>query len=131
MNILYTYQDEREKINKDELHHHGGIKAMMGFTLLQAMTSLEQNFSNVITPYLMILGTEDKICNIEGSKVRICDKMEIYNINDLFQEFHRLSGSEDKTYTEIQDGYHHLFIEKEEIRKNTFTESYDWIIKRI
>ena len=105
---------------------------MMGFTLLQAMTSLEQNFTNVITPYLMILGTEDKICNIEGSKVRICDKiMESYNINDLFQEFHRLSGSEDKTYTEIKDGYHHLFIEKEEIRKNTFTESYDWIIKRI
>ena len=53
------------------------------------------------------------------------------DINDLFQEFHRLSGSEDKTYTEIKDGYHHLFIEKEEIRKNTFTESYDWIIKRI
>ena len=62
-------KDEREKINKDELHHHGGIKAMMGFTLLQAMTSLEQNFANVNTPYLMILGSEDKICNIEGSKV--------------------------------------------------------------
>merc|ERR1719350_666728 len=99
--LVTSDQEEREKINKDELHHHGGIKAMMGFTLLQAMTSLEQNFTNVITPYLMILGTEDKICNIEGSK-----------------EFHRLSGSEDKTYTEIQDGYHHLFIEKEEIRKN-------------
>ena len=42
---------------------------MMGFTLLQAMTSLEQNFANVTTPYLMILGSEDKICNIEGSKV--------------------------------------------------------------
>ena len=42
---------------------------MMGFTLLQAMTSLEQNFANVNTPYLMILGSEDKICNIEGSKV--------------------------------------------------------------
>ena len=38
-------------------------------TLLQAMTSLEQNIANVTTPYLMILGAEDKICNIEGSKV--------------------------------------------------------------
>ena len=28
---------------------------MMGFTLLQAMTSLEQNFASVTTPYLMIL----------------------------------------------------------------------------
>ena len=52
-------------------------------------------------------------------------------IDDLFQEFHRLSGSGDKTYTEIKDGYHHLFIEQEDIRKNTFTESFDWIIKRI
>lgn len=112
--LVTSDPDERERINKDELHHHGGIKAMMGFTLLQAMTSLEQNFANVTTPYLMILGAEDKICNIEGSK-----------------EFHRLSGSEDKTYTEIKDGYHHLFIEQEAIRKNTFTESFDWIIKRI
>ena len=67
--LLTFPQDEREKINKDELNHHGGVKAMMGFTLLQAMTSLEQNFANVTTPYLMILGSEDKICNIEGSKV--------------------------------------------------------------
>ena len=42
-----------------------------------------------------------------------------------------MSGSEDKSYIEIKDGYHHLFIEKEAIRKNTFTESYDWIMKRI
>ena len=76
-------KDEREKINKDELHHHGGIKAMMGFTLLQAMTSLEQNFANVNTPYLMILGSEDKICNIDGSKVSedfSCYKCRLYRL---------------------------------------------------
>ena len=54
-------------------------------------------------------------------------------VRELFslQEFHRMSGSEDKTYSEISDGYHHLFIEKEAIRKKTFTESWDWIVKRI
>lgn len=112
--LVTSDPDQRERINNDELHHHGGVKAMLGHTLLQAMSSLEQNFALVTTPYLMILGAEDKICNIQGSK-----------------EFHRMSGSEDKTYSEISDGYHHLFIEKEAIRKKTFTESWDWIVKRI
>ena len=80
-------KDEREKINKDELHHHGGIKAMMGFTLLQAMTSLEQNFANVNTPYLMILGSEDKICNIEGSKVSENFSRQMYKDARLYRLF--------------------------------------------
>ena len=76
LNFLYSsivfLKDERERINNDELHHHGGVKAMLGHTLLQAMSSLEQNFALVTTPYLMILGAEDKICNIQGSKVTEC-----------------------------------------------------------
>ena len=54
----------------DDLNHHGGIKALLGYVLLGAMSELEENFSNVKTPYLLILGSEDKICNVEGSQVR-------------------------------------------------------------
>ena len=53
----------------DDLNHHGGIKALLGYVLLGAMSELEENFSNVKTPYLLILGSEDKICNVEGSQV--------------------------------------------------------------
>ena len=41
----------------------------MGNTMLDGMSSLEQKFSNVKSPYLLILGSEDKLSYIDGSKV--------------------------------------------------------------
>ena len=60
---------ERRKLKGDKLRYHGGLKALMGNTLLDGMSSLEQKFSNVKSPYLLILGSEDKLSNIDGSKV--------------------------------------------------------------
>ena len=61
----------RALIASDPLHHHGGLKARTGHVLLQAMGQLEQRTADIQTPYLLILGTEDKICNVEASKVII------------------------------------------------------------
>ena len=60
---------ERRKLKGDKLRYHGGLKALMGNTLLDGMSSLEQKFSNVKSPYLLILGSEDKLSYIDGSKV--------------------------------------------------------------
>ena len=65
-------------IAADPLHHHGGVKALTGHVLLQAMGQLEQRFSDIQTPYLLILGADDKICNVEASKVIILGIL--YNI---------------------------------------------------
>ena len=90
------------------------MQAGLGYVLLQSMAELEQQFENVKTPYFLILGAEDKITYVEGSK-----------------EFHKKSGSDDKTYKEVKDGFHHLFIEKEAIRNQTVTDIWDWIVKRL
>ena len=58
-------------IASDPLHHQGGVKALTGHVLLQAMGQLEQRTADIQTPYLLILGAEDKICNVEASKVII------------------------------------------------------------
>ena len=60
---------ERRKLKGDKLRYHGGLKALMGNTMLDGMSSLEQKFSNVKSPYLLILGSEDKLSYIDGSKV--------------------------------------------------------------
>ena len=65
----FNVKVEREKLRGDQLRYHGGLKALTGNTLLEGMNSLEQNYSNVRTPYLLILGSEDKLSNIDGSKV--------------------------------------------------------------
>jgi len=112
--LVTSDQEKKEAFVNDDLNHHGGIKALLGYVLLGAMSELEENFSNVKTPYLLILGSEDKICNVEGS-----------------QEFHKASGSEDKTFKTIDGGYHHLFIEKQEIRDNSIDETWSWILNRL
>jgi len=114
VDLVTSFQENRDKIASDELTHHGGIKALLGHVLLESMASLEQNFENVNTPYIMLIGSEDKICNVEGSK-----------------EFHKMSGSTDKSIKVIDDGYHHLYIEKEDIRRQTVKETCDWIMNRI
>ena len=37
--------------------------------MLEGMNFLEQKYSDVTTPYLLILGSEDKLSYIDGSKV--------------------------------------------------------------
>ena len=41
-------------IASDPLHHHGGVKALTGHVLLQAMGQLEQRTADIQTPYLLI-----------------------------------------------------------------------------
>ena len=42
-----------------------------------------------------------------------------------------MSGSDDKTFKTIEGGYHHLFIETEPIRAQTFSETWDWVVRRL
>ena len=65
------FKEWRDKIVSDDLNHHGGVKALLGHVLLDSMASLQENFENVKTAYMLIMGSEDKLCNIEGSKVKL------------------------------------------------------------
>ena len=49
----------------------------------------------------------------------------------IMKEFHKLSGSRDKTFRVIQNGFHNLYLEKENIRQKTITETWSWIYRRI
>ena len=41
-----------------------------GYVLLEAMSQLEEKFSEINIPYLLIMGEKDQICYVEGSKVK-------------------------------------------------------------
>jgi len=91
-----------------------GMKALHGYVLLNTLNFIGENYAEMRTPYLLLHGEKDKICSVEGSK-----------------EFHKMSGSQDKTLEIIPDGYHHLYIEQDIIRKKAISETWDWIEKRI
>ena len=48
----------------------------------------------------------------------------------VFKEFHELSGSSDKTFRLIQNGFHNLYLEKENIRLKTINDTWSWISKK-
>ena len=49
----------------------------------------------------------------------------------ISQEFHKTSGSEDKTLQIVPEGFHHLYIEQDSIKNKAISETWDWIEKRI
>ena len=52
-------------------------------------------------------------------------------IKSNFQEFHKMTSSDDKTMKVIENGFHHLYIESDEVRKEAISETWDWIVKRV
>jgi len=112
--LVTSNQEWREKFAADDLNHHGGVKAGLGYVLLEAMSQLEEKFSEINIPYLLIMGEKDQICYVEGSK-----------------EFHKMTSSDDKSMKVIENGFHHLYIESDEVRKEAISETWNWIVKRV
>ena len=42
-----------------------------------------------------------------------------------------MTSSDDKTMKVIENGFHHLYIESDEVRKEAISETWDWIVKRV
>ena len=42
-----------------------------------------------------------------------------------------MSGTKDKTFRVIQNGFHNLFLERNSVRQKTVNETWRWIGKRI
>ena len=83
--IAINLKVEREKLRRDQLRYHGGLKALTGSTMLKGMNALEPNYSNVKTPYLLILGSDDKLCYIDGSKVDLLSNNLMITLFLLFK----------------------------------------------
>ena len=95
----------------DPLVHHIRIPAQTGVALTNSFAYLARHLHRFNIPFLILHGTEDRITNIEGSKL-----------------LHRKAQTEDKTIKLYAGYYHELFNEfgKEAIIQNVV----EWIKKR-
>ena len=73
---------EVDKIRRDPLVYQGGVKAGTATSLMQGMGQLERNFASIKTPYIIIVGSKDQICWIEGTKVELY--LTVFQILKLF-----------------------------------------------
>ena len=79
-----------EKISGDDLNGHG-MKALHGYVLLNTLQYIEDKYTQVKTPYLLLHGEKDQLCSLEGSKVGDSDNNNIRsfceNTPQKYQQF--------------------------------------------
>jgi len=103
----------REVFEKDE-KTFSDVTALSGNRNLQAMKYIDKITPKISVPVFLLLGGQDKISYVEGSK-KFFNKIRSY----------------DKTMKIIENGSHHMFIEREPVRNQAFNEVWSWISNRV
>jgi alpha-beta hydrolase superfamily lysophospholipase len=105
-------EKERKAYDDDPLVYHGSTKARTAFELLRTMKFVQQNFSTIKIPFLVMHGGADKLSNPKGSQM-LYDK----------------ASSEDKSIEIFEGLYHEIMREPEkELFFNALTK---WIKERV
>lgn len=96
----------------DPLVYRGKISARLGAELIRAMQEITRQMSQIKLPILIMHGTDDQLCNPEGSLM-----------------LYKGVSSPDKTL-KLYDGlYHEIFNEPE--RKEVFADMEAWLVARM
>lgn len=96
----------------DPLVYRGKTTARLGVELINIQQKLPEQFAIITLPILIMYGSEDKLCNPEGSKM-------------LYQ----MVGSKDKTLHAYDGLYHEIFNEPE--REKVLADVDAWLSARI
>lgn len=100
-------------MEKDPLRWHGGIKVSMAVAFNEGMHGLAQEMPKITIPFLILHAEEDKLCDVEGSRL-----------------LYKKSKSKDKQLITFPNAGHNLFLEQSDIRLQAMTESATWFSRR-
>ncbi|XP_052781159.1 monoglyceride lipase-like [Mya arenaria] len=104
---------EEENVKKyieDPLVFHGGIKCRWGVAMLDALMRIKSSFPEIQWPFLILHGTKDALCELEGSQL-MYDK----------------ASSTDKKLKIFDGAYHQLHKELPEVKNETFDLISSWL----
>lgn len=101
-----------EAYDKDPLVYRKGVPARTGGELLKMMKGIQSNMDQFKLPVLIMHGTEDRLTNVEGSKM-----------------LHEQAASEDKTLKLYEGLYHEILNEPEQ--EQVIEDILQWIEKRL
>lgn len=111
-NAVSSDPKEVEKYTSDPLNYTDKMYASSGYHLLKQMKKVQGDMTKFEWPYLILHGTDDKLAEIEGSRL-----------------LHSLASSEDKQFVELKDYRHE--ITRDIGHEHVLETILNWINKRI
>jgi len=103
-----------DMLNKDLLRWTGGCKVRLLLAFVNCLDDNINALSDIRTPFLVIHGSEDILCNPVGSQL-----------------LYRRSRTDDKELKIYDGSMHQLFLEIPDVRQEALRDVGDWIQSRI
>lgn len=114
LDIITRDKEAQAMMLKDTLRWTGGCKVMLLLAFVYCLDDNINQLTDVITPFLIVHGDNDKLCNPIGSEL-----------------LYRRSQVTDKTLKIFPGACHQLFLEISNTRYQVFSEIQQWIEKRL
>lgn len=113
-NCISRNKKEVDLYANDPLVFHGGMTVRFGMHMLNATTRVEKALPQFTLPFLLLHGTEDKLCDIRGSYAMI-----------------EKAPSQDKILKVYEGSFHVLHKELPEVSSAVFKEIETWLAQKI
>lgn len=114
LRVVTRDQQAQRQLEKDPLRWTGGCKVMLLLAFVYCLDDNINQLTDVRTPFLLLHGEMDKLCNPLGSDL-------------LF----RRSQSPEKSLKIYPGACHQLFLETPETKTQVFSEMLSWIENRL
>jgi len=114
LNIITSDKQAQAMMSKDALRWTGGCKVMLLLAFVYCLDDNINQLTDVITPFLIVHGDNDKLCNPIGSEL-----------------LYRRSKVEDKSLKIFPGACHQLFLEINNTRYQVFDQIQKWIEARL
>ncbi|EDO29435.1 predicted protein [Nematostella vectensis] len=99
---------------EDPLVWHGGVKVGIGLAIAHAVDEVQASMESIKWPFLVLHGTADTLCLMEGSK-----------------QLERRAGSKDKTIKTYDGYYHDLLKEPKDDSTVILKDIIEWLNARM
>lgn len=107
-------QDMRNRLKKDPLRYHGGIRARWAAACVESLLRIEEQMDSVEWSFLVLHGEADQLCSLDGSR-----------------DFLKRAASTDKELKVFPAASHNLYLEVPDVRLQALQDTVEWITARL
>ena len=105
-----------QRVKEDPLNWHGGFRSMHSRVLFEATEAIADGtvLKRIETPVILFQGGKDQLVLPYGA-----------------QFYHDNTGATDKKLVTFAEAFHNLYVELDDVKELTLSETCQWILQRV